>query len=106
MAAVEKLKAEKGDAAVDEATCALGLSLGEYTALCFAGASSFEDGVKVTKARCVICVSRVCVCSWLASPAKSGWPTRRRQPLTGEKRITCFEVSAPFERGSPEEIPK
>lgn len=53
MAAVEKLKAEKGDAAVDEATCAMGLSLGEYSALCFAGALSFEDGVKVTKARYV-----------------------------------------------------
>lgn len=51
MAAVEKLRAEKGDAAVDEATCAMGLSLGEYSALCFAGALSFEDGVKVTKAR-------------------------------------------------------
>lgn len=51
MAAVEKLRADKGDAAVDEATCAMGLSLGEYSALCFAGALSFEDGVKVTKAR-------------------------------------------------------
>lgn len=29
----------------------MGLSLGEYTALCFAGAFSFEDGVKLTKAR-------------------------------------------------------
>ena len=28
-----------------------GLSLGEYTALAFAGAISFEDGVKITKAR-------------------------------------------------------
>lgn len=51
MAALEKLRMEKGDAALDEATCALGLSLGEYSALCFAGALSFEDGVKVTKAR-------------------------------------------------------
>lgn len=51
MAAVEKLRLEKGDAAVDEATCSMGLSLGEYSALCFAGALSFEDGVKVTKAR-------------------------------------------------------
>ena len=33
------------------ATCAMGLSLGEYSALCFAGAFSFEDGVKLTKAR-------------------------------------------------------
>ena len=29
----------------------MGLSLGEYSALCFAGAFSFEDGVKLTKAR-------------------------------------------------------
>lgn len=51
MAAVEKLKQDKGDAVVDAATVAMGLSLGEYSALCFAGALSFEDGVKVTKAR-------------------------------------------------------
>ena len=56
MAAVEKLRLEKGDAALDEATCAMGLSLGEYSALCFAGALSFEDGVKVTKARSVAAV--------------------------------------------------
>merc|ERR1711966_138822 len=29
----------------------MGLSLGEYSALCFAGAISFADGVKVTQAR-------------------------------------------------------
>ena len=51
MAAVEKLRMEKGDAVIDSATAAMGLSLGEYSALCFAGAISFEDGVKVTKAR-------------------------------------------------------
>merc|ERR1719384_1427000 len=51
MAAVEKLKQEEGQEAVDAATCAMGLSLGEYSALCFAGAISFEDGVKVTNAR-------------------------------------------------------
>ncbi|CAM9226115.1 unnamed protein product [Choristocarpus tenellus] len=51
MAALEKLKLEKGEEALEEATCAMGLSLGEYSALCFAGAMSFEDGVKVTKAR-------------------------------------------------------
>jgi len=50
MAAVEKLRAED-PAAVDAATCAMGLSLGEYSALCFAGAISFEDGVKLTKLR-------------------------------------------------------
>merc|ERR1719384_185716 len=51
MAAVEKLKAEQGEEAVDAATCAMGLSLGEYSALCFADAISFADGVKITKAR-------------------------------------------------------
>jgi len=51
MAAVEKLRQEEGDEAVDAATCAMGLSLGEYSALCFADAISFADGVKITKAR-------------------------------------------------------
>ena len=51
MAAVEKLKASEGGAAtIEAADVACGLSLGEYTALCFAGALSFEDGVKITKA--------------------------------------------------------
>ena len=51
MAAVEKLRQEEGQEAVDQATCAMGLSLGEYSALCFADAISFEDGVRITKAR-------------------------------------------------------
>jgi len=51
MAAVEKLRQEEGQAAIDAATCAMGLSLGEYSALCFSGALSFADGVKITKAR-------------------------------------------------------
>mmetsp|Transcript_2096 Transcript_2096/g.3058 ORF Transcript_2096/g.3058 Transcript_2096/m.3058 type:complete len:359 (-) Transcript_2096:68-1144(-) len=51
MAAIEKMKAEGKSDIIDSATCAMGLSLGEYSALCFAGALSFEDGVKVTKAR-------------------------------------------------------
>lgn len=51
MAAVEKLRQEQGEDAVDAATCAMGLSLGEYSALCFADAISFADGVKITKAR-------------------------------------------------------
>merc|ERR1719223_1842681 len=51
MAAVEKLRQEEGQEAVDAATCAMGLSLGEYSALCFADAISFADAVKVTKAR-------------------------------------------------------
>eukprot|EP00542_Grammatophora_oceanica_P009456 CAMPEP_0194029272 /NCGR_PEP_ID=MMETSP0009_2-20130614/3046_1 /TAXON_ID=210454 /ORGANISM="Grammatophora oceanica, Strain CCMP 410" /LENGTH=364 /DNA_ID=CAMNT_0038668891 /DNA_START=309 /DNA_END=1403 /DNA_ORIENTATION=- len=51
MAAVEKLKQEQGQDVLDTATCAMGLSLGEYSALCFADAISFADGVKITKAR-------------------------------------------------------
>eukprot|EP00549_Striatella_unipunctata_P019271 CAMPEP_0118677666 /NCGR_PEP_ID=MMETSP0800-20121206/2760_1 /TAXON_ID=210618 ORGANISM="Striatella unipunctata, Strain CCMP2910" /NCGR_SAMPLE_ID=MMETSP0800 /ASSEMBLY_ACC=CAM_ASM_000638 /LENGTH=358 /DNA_ID=CAMNT_0006573377 /DNA_START=52 /DNA_END=1128 /DNA_ORIENTATION=- len=51
MAAVEKLRQESGEESVDAATCAMGLSLGEYSALCFAGALDFVDGVKITKAR-------------------------------------------------------
>ena len=51
MAAVEKLRQESGQEAVDAATVAMGLSLGEYSALCFADAISFADGVKITKAR-------------------------------------------------------
>ena len=41
---MEKLRAENADV-VDQANMAMGLSLGEYTALAFAGAISFEDGV-------------------------------------------------------------
>ena len=52
MAAVEKLRASEGGAdIIDAANMCMGLSLGEYTALAFAGAISFEDGVKITKAR-------------------------------------------------------
>jgi [acyl-carrier-protein] S-malonyltransferase len=50
MAALEKLKVEDPPA-IESCTVAMGLSLGEYSALCFAGAFSFEDGVKLTKAR-------------------------------------------------------
>lgn len=50
LAAVEKLRAENPEAI---ASCAMaaGLSLGEYTALVFAGAMSFDDGLRVVKAR-------------------------------------------------------
>lgn len=52
MAAVEKLRAsEGGQEILDSADIAAGLSLGEYTALAFAGAFSFEDGLKIVKAR-------------------------------------------------------
>ena len=48
LAAVEKLRAEDS-AAVDQCSAAAGLSLGEYCALVFAGALSFEDGLKVCR---------------------------------------------------------
>jgi [acyl-carrier-protein] S-malonyltransferase len=50
MAAVESLKAEN-PAAVENCQAAAGLSLGEYTALVFAGAMSFEDGLRVVQTR-------------------------------------------------------
>ncbi|TWT99158.1 Malonyl CoA-acyl carrier protein transacylase [Botrimarina colliarenosi] len=50
LAALEKLK--RDDPAVVEACVATaGLSLGEYTALCFAEALSFEDGLRVVAER-------------------------------------------------------
>jgi len=51
MAALEKLRAEGGDDAVNKANVAAGLSLGEYTALTYAGAMSFEDGLKLVQLR-------------------------------------------------------
>jgi len=51
LAALEKLKATEGQALFDSVNVAAGLSLGEYTALTFAGAMSFEDGLKLVKLR-------------------------------------------------------
>eukprot|EP00882_Tetradesmus_deserticola_P000246 GHRQ01000273.1.p1 GENE.GHRQ01000273.1~~GHRQ01000273.1.p1 ORF type:complete len:350 (+),score=185.49 GHRQ01000273.1:91-1140(+) len=51
LAAVEKLRATEGQALLDGVDVAAGLSLGEYTALAFAGAMSFEDGLKLVKLR-------------------------------------------------------
>lgn len=50
LAALEMLRAES-PAVIDECSVAAGLSLGEYTALTFAGALSFEDGLKVVRKR-------------------------------------------------------
>ena len=50
LAAVEKLRAEN-PTAVEECGATAGLSLGEYTALVFAGALSFDDALKVVKVR-------------------------------------------------------
>ena len=50
MAALEVFKQEAPEV-VESCTVAMGLSLGEYSALCFAGCFSFEDGVKLIKVR-------------------------------------------------------
>ncbi|QDV75496.1 ACP S-malonyltransferase [Botrimarina mediterranea] len=50
LAALEKLKRDD-PATVEACVATAGLSLGEYTALCFAEALSFEDGLKVVAER-------------------------------------------------------
>lgn len=50
LAALEKLKSESPDV-VARCEAAAGLSLGEYTALVFAGAMSFEQGLKLVQQR-------------------------------------------------------
>lgn len=50
LAALEDLKARE-PAVVDACAGAAGLSLGEYTALCFAGAFDFETGLKLVRQR-------------------------------------------------------
>ena len=50
LAAAEKLKAESPEI-VARCSRVAGLSLGEYTALVFAGAMSFEDGLRVVQCR-------------------------------------------------------
>src|SRR5262249_19112474 len=50
LAALEKLRQEKPDAEKDVVATA-GLSLGEYTALVYAGAITFADGLRVVQQR-------------------------------------------------------
>ncbi len=50
LAAVEKVRAEN-PSLVDSVAATAGLSLGEYTALVFSGAMTFEDGMAVVKVR-------------------------------------------------------
>lgn len=50
LAALEKLKVEKPEV-VESCDFAAGLSLGEYTAIVFAGGMSFEDGLKLVQRR-------------------------------------------------------
>src|SRR5262249_60465295 len=48
LAALEQLK-QTEPGLIDECVAAAGLSLGEYTALTFAGALGFEDGVRLVQ---------------------------------------------------------
>ena len=50
LAGLEKLRAERPEV-LDQCQAAAGLSLGEYTALVFAGALSVEDALKLVKIR-------------------------------------------------------
>lgn len=50
LAALEKLKAESPEV-IEQCEMAAGLSLGEYTALVFAGAMTFEEGLKLVQQR-------------------------------------------------------
>ncbi|MEX2171672.1 MAG: ACP S-malonyltransferase [Pirellulales bacterium] len=50
LAALEQLKQDSPDV-IDHCVATAGLSLGEYTALAFAGAVSFEDGLRVVAER-------------------------------------------------------
>src|SRR5438094_248998 len=50
LAALEQLKVSEPQA-VDECFATAGLSLGEYTALAFAGALTFRDGLKLVQQR-------------------------------------------------------
>ena len=50
LAAIEKLRIEN-PMAISDASATAGLSLGEYTALVFAGVITFEDGLRIVKVR-------------------------------------------------------
>src|SRR4029077_5124822 len=50
LAALESLRA-KDPSVIDQCSAVAGLSLGEYTALVFAGALSFRDGLRVVQRR-------------------------------------------------------
>lgn len=50
MAALEKLRSEQSDV-IENCQAAAGLSLGEYTAIAFAGGMNFEDGLRLVQAR-------------------------------------------------------
>lgn len=92
LAAVEKLRAEN-PAAVDVNASAAGLSLGEYTALVFSGAISFEDGLKVVKVRA----------SSMAAAAKAG-PTPRHAQRVGLNDADLEKVVAEVNTKLPDSV--
>ena len=109
---VEKLRAED-PSLVDSCTAAAGLSLGEYTALTFAGALSFEDGLRLVKLRAEAMQVTFRVTSAhsecervLIQPARLGGggrargarvtlpPSSKRRLSSGQRRAVCMHDTA------------
>lgn len=95
LAAVERLRSEE-PAALASVSAAAGLSLGEYSALVFAGAMSFEDGLSVVKARAESMAAAASV-RWVflplappATPAAAGLSPRL--PAVAEAVMTCSRL--------------
>ena len=84
LAAMEKAKKEAPDM-LKKVKCAAGFSLGEYSALVFGGALSFEDGLRVVKAR----AEAMDVCHAGLQP-----PTGRTQTALLLTRSTPLEQAA------------
>jgi [acyl-carrier-protein] S-malonyltransferase len=86
LAAVEQLKIAEPDA-LASVTAIAGLSLGEYTALVYAGAMTFDDGLKVVQAR-----GRAMQAASLATPSAMvsvlGLEVADIEPLVIECRTT------------------
>ena len=85
LAAMEKAKKEAPDM-LKKVKCAAGFSLGEYSALVFGGALSFEDGLRVVKARAeaMDAAAKATAEAWPPSPAprtrRCRRPSTRRRP--------------------------
>lgn len=86
MAALAKLRKEEPDRVRNTvATC--GLSLGEYTALAFAGVVSFEDGLRLVKARAEAMQAA-------AEAVKSGMVSVLGTELTEQKVVELAEAAS------------
>ena len=86
-AALEKLKSESPET-VEGCSLAAGLSLGEYTALAFAGAISFEDGLRVVRTRGEAMQAASDARDAAEESSRPGWGKSRRDTLTGRLTST------------------